>query len=282
MKKIVSASLIILLFISCKQGNLEHENKENMDKKDLLSETSTDYPNIIPERIVFPSKDGLSIFANYYEINEDAPAIVLCHQAGYNKYEYAEIAPMLLSLGYNCLAIDQRSGGMLDTFNNETALMASKTGIRDELKAGENLLMDFLSAEQDILAAIDYMYEKTQKNIVLFGSSYSATLACFIAPENNKVKALIAFSPGDYFNSSKSSLSDHLKGFSKPFFITSAKEEAGKVKKLLKQVKFQENQVHFIPKNNGSHGAKALWNNCKHQQEYRNALSDFLVHIKES
>jgi hypothetical protein len=39
------------------------------------------------------------------------PYILLSHQAGSNRAEYAPIAPRLVKPGFNCLAIDQRSGG---------------------------------------------------------------------------------------------------------------------------------------------------------------------------
>ena len=70
--------------------------------------------------------DSLTISANLYETGKENPVIVLCHQANYNKFEYAGIAEVLNEKGFNCLAIDQRYGGPIANQQNETALEASK------------------------------------------------------------------------------------------------------------------------------------------------------------
>ena len=56
----------------------------------------------------FPSKDGITITADLYEIDSASPVILLCHQAGYSRGEYIESAKRLNKFGFNCLAIDQR------------------------------------------------------------------------------------------------------------------------------------------------------------------------------
>ena len=82
------------------------------------------------EKIQFPSLDSLTIYANLYHNDNQSPVIVLCHQAGFNKFEYGKIAKTLNSKGYNCIAIDQRSGGNVIESFNETFLEAKeKEGI---------------------------------------------------------------------------------------------------------------------------------------------------------
>ncbi len=58
------------------------------------------------------SADGLLITADSYLPHDTntAPLIVLFHQAGSSRGEYSEIAPRLNELGFNCIAVDQRSG----------------------------------------------------------------------------------------------------------------------------------------------------------------------------
>jgi len=63
--------------------------------------------------VEFPSVDGLIISGTIYQIDDTSPSILLCHQAGFNMHEYDEIAPKLNALGFNCIAVDQRSGGIL-------------------------------------------------------------------------------------------------------------------------------------------------------------------------
>ena len=103
----------------------------------------------------------------------------------------------------------------------------------------------------------------------------------FFAKSNRKVKAVIAFSPGDYFSDKKNSLKEELKSFSKPMFVTSSKEEAPELKDLLSNIKFTNNQIQFIPKEKGKHGSKALWKDNPDNEEYWKALNVFLEKLKK-
>jgi len=225
-----------------------------------------------PEKITFLSLDSLPITANLYHSGDNLPVIVLCHQAGLNKSEYIKIAETLTQNGYNCLAIDQRSGGHFVEWFNETMLKAIEKGSP----------FDYLDAEQDIVAAIDFASKKYKKKVILWGSSYSAALAIHIAASNNNVDAVIAFSPGDYFNDKKQPLRDVLKDFSKPFFITSSRDEAVELSKIFDSIKFSDTQVHFVPKNKGVYGSRALWRTSEDNAEYWIAVERFLDVLSSS
>ena len=106
--------------------------------------------SIAQQKVTIPSKDSLPITADMYSVDESKPYIILCHQAGYSRGEYKEIATKLNKLGYNCLAIDLRSGGEVNGIKNETAAAALK----------KKKPQGYLDAEQDIVAALDYLYEK--------------------------------------------------------------------------------------------------------------------------
>lgn len=226
---------------------------------------------IKPEKISFPSLDGLTISANLYHNNEHFPIILLCHQARYNKAEYNEIAVKLFKKGFNLIAIDQRSGGTLFEQKNQTFAEATKL----------EKPTSYLDAEQDIEAAIDFAYNKYNQKIILWGSSYSSTLALYFANSSDKIKAAIAFSPGDYFAKQKGSLKEKLVGFSKPMFATSSSEEAPKLTNMLSEIKWNKNQVQFIPTEKGKHGSKALWEDNSDNEEYWTALNTFLEQFKK-
>ncbi|PKP13375.1 MAG: hypothetical protein CVU08_05720 [Bacteroidetes bacterium HGW-Bacteroidetes-3] len=237
----------------------------------LLSTSISGYgQEIKPEKISFPSIDGLPIFANLYHNNDRFPVILLCHQARYNKAEYDEIAVELYKKGFNLIAIDQRSGGTLFEQENETFAEATKLGKPTT----------YLDAEQDIEAAINFAHNKYSQKIILWGSSYSSTLSLYFASSNDKIKAVIAFSPGDYFAEQKGSLKNKLSGFDKPLFATSSNEEAPELTDLLSGIARNENQVQFIPKEKGKHGSKALWKNNSDNEEYWKALNSFLEKLK--
>jgi len=223
-----------------------------------------------PIALNFPSLDGLTISAALYEIDKTSPVIVLCHQAGYNKFEYDGIARELNKRGFNCIAIDQRSGGPIASMQNETANEAER----------KNKPGSFFDAEQDIIAAINYSSKKYGKPVILWGSSYSSTFALYLGIENENVSAVVSFSPGNYFEKQKGSLIDLLSTFKKPFFITSAKQEIPDMKELLQKTNLNEYQVWFQPQTRGSHGSSALWDPQPDTNEYWKALDLFFIKLK--
>ncbi|MBK5208888.1 MAG: dienelactone hydrolase family protein [Flavobacteriaceae bacterium] len=238
----------------------------------LIFSSSTAFgQEIKPEKISFSSLDGLKISANLFHQNNNFPVILLCHQARYNKAEYDEIAVELYKKGFNLIAIDQRSGGTLFDKENETFVEAEKLGKPTT----------YLDAEQDIEAAINFAYRKYNQKIILWGSSYSSTLSLYFASSNDKIKAVIAFSPGDYFAEQKGSLKNKLDGFSKPMFATSSSEEAPELTDLLSKIEENKNQIQFIPVEKGKHGSKALWKDNSDNEEYWKALNSFLDVLKK-
>ncbi|RXQ95005.1 hypothetical protein EO244_08110 [Ancylomarina salipaludis] len=223
-----------------------------------------------PELVEFYAPDSLKISAQLYQIDDSSPFILLCHQARFNKFEYAGIAERLNNMGFNCMAIDQRSGGPIGNQQNLTCLRA--------LKLGKSI--DYLDAEQDIKAAIRYANTKLNTRVILWGSSYSSTLALYLAAEMDEISAVLAFSPGNYFADTKGSLIDILSDFNKPMFLTSSKQEAEAVSQLIGKHKLVENQTQFIPKGNGHHGSKAMWINQIDSEEYWLAVALFLKQVK--
>ena len=222
------------------------------------------------KNVEFPSKDGLIISADLYEIDPDKPVILLTHQGGYNKYEYADIAPRLNEMGFNALAIDQRAGGSFAEMENETYNLAVQNGL-------ENI--QFADASQDIESAIDYLTDKYQQKIIVWGSSYSSSLSLHIAEKNENVKAVISFSPGDYFGEAFPSLKTVLLKIEQPFLVTSSREEADALKGLLSDVNQTNSQLQFIPESDGFHGSRALWIDQAGAEEYWVAVTSFLEEI---
>lgn len=232
-------------------------------------DTILDHHAKFHESVKIYALDSLEISGFYYHVSDTATSILLCHQAGWNKFEYDSIAVVLQSKGYNCLAIDQRSGGLMGEKNeriNQTQIRALET----------DLPTDYLDAEQDIIASMRYLYNKHKKPIILWGSSYSSTLALYNGIKNDSVAAVIAFSPGDYFKKEKGSLVPILKNTEKPFFLTSSSEESAELGKLIKGKKLNKLQVHFVPKGKGYHGSRALWAKNPGNEEYWQAINAFL------
>lgn len=223
------------------------------------------------KKITFLAKDGLIVTADLYLVNDTLPYMVLCHQAEYSRGEYIETARKFTKLGYNCIAVDQRSGDEVNGVVNETANLAD----------AKRKKVTFLDAEQDIVAAIEHAFKKSNgKKVIIVGSSYSASLALKIATNNDKVKALILFSPGEYFGT-QLKLKEAIKDLDKPVWVTSSKEEAPEVEKLLKDIK-SKIKVQYIPPTKGDHGSKVLWKAHGNYHEYWLHILMFMRQVQQS
>lgn len=225
--------------------------------------------SVAQQTVTFEAKDGLTITADLYVSSTSNPYIILLHQAGYSRGEYREIAPKLVNLGYNCLAIDQRSGEEVNYIKNETAARAKE----------KNLPTNYLDALQDVYAAIDYVKSVSDKPIVLWGSSYSASLSLITAPEKLKVCALVVFSPGEYFEPSNF-IQSKISKISVPVLALSSKSENPELVKLLSVVPKQLVTI-FKPSDEGKHGSKALWESNKSNKEYWMAVTLFFSKLKK-
>ncbi len=249
---------------------MEMEQRKQMQASVQQPGTNEVVEKYQPTSVTIPASDGVTISGNLYEIDKKATVILLCHQAGYNKAEYSDIAPRLNDMGYNCLAIDQRSGGAFAGQQNETASNAMKMGQEPTM----------LDARQDLKAAIDYLAKKYNQKVVIWGSSYSSSLALFELAENKKVKAALAFSPGDYFGDLAVTLANTFGKVDKPYFVTSSKTEAAPLKKSFESVEMKDDQIHFIPESNGFHGSRVLWIGQNGADEYWSAVTEFLATVK--
>lgn len=255
----LSLFLFCLFFANCSNSETIKEIVEPVEEEMNTSTRDTVFA------VTFSAPDGLVISGDLYQVAEDAPVFVLCHQSGFNRTEHSETANTLMERGYNCLTIDQRAGGLLNDEDNETAKRA----------IAEGFPLSFLDAEQDIIAAINFMVDRYNQPVILLGSSYSSSLSLKIATENQHVKAVLAFSPGEYFGNDLN-VATAITGLDKPTFMTSAKGEALIVQPLAAVV--NQNQItHFIPEANGAHGARVLWPAQVFSEEYWTALNAFLA-----
>lgn len=208
------------------------------------------------QTVTFPAKDGLTVTADLYLVDLHKPYILLLHQAGYSRGEYREIAPRLTKLGYNCLAIDQRSGGEVNLVKNQTARLACEKGLG----------IEYIDAMQDVEAAIDYIKSKTDKPIVVWGSTYSASLALMIGAKNLRVQAVVAFSPGEYFGRNDF-VKSQITNLSIPVMVMSNNAECGVVKELCSNVDQKYVMCHCSLAD-GLQGSKALWKDSPLSNDY--------------
>ena len=199
--------------------------------------------SVSPTPVTLQAHDGVSISGLVYEARGPKGIILLFHQAGSSKAEYASIAPRLGGAGYTALAIDQRSGGSLFGPNETASRLNGSASYED--------------AKPDLVAALDWAAAR-HLPVVLWGSSYSAALVFEVAAEHaNQVGAVIAFSPGEYLGKSgavaRASAQVHV-----PIYVTSASDadEISAARKIL-AASPATSKTQFVPKF-GVHGSSTL------------------------
>lgn len=222
--------------------------------------------------INFQSADGILISADIYMPYEAStvPMIILFHQAGSSRGEYIDIAPVLNKLGFNCIAVDLRSGEFSRGKDNLTAIRASNAG----------LPTSYADALPDILAALRFANKHYGSNkIIAWGSSYSASLVLKVAGDHPElIDAVLAFSPGEYFShigKSKAWIRESAKNVYIPVFITSSKNEVASWKPIYEVIPSKE-KTAYVPDMQGRHGSRALWSKYNDSSEYWNSVTRFL------
>jgi len=226
------------------------------------------------EALSFTAADGVRVFADYYSADrgvddKSAPLILLFHQAGSNRGEYATIAPALAKLGFAALAIDQRSGGNSWGRVNETVQHLGHSG-------------DFAAASADLEAALQWARSSGHVGrLIVWGSSYSAALVFPLAARHQgEVSAVLAFSPGEYLGGV--TVRRAAAQLTVPIFVTSAKDdgEIAAARTILDAVPASA-KTQFVPRIGGVHGSATLRSdrNSRGAEENWDAVKTFLTNL---
>jgi dienelactone hydrolase len=222
-------------------------------------------------RVNFPSGDGLNVVADKYFVHDTLPWILMFHQSGSSRGEFREIAPKLIKLGYNALSVDLRHGKEINFIPNETSISAQD----------KNLPRSMADARMDMIAAMEWVKGQSNKPFVLFGSSYSASLAMILARDNPVTSAVVAFSPGEFFGP-PNFVRNAVRNLDVPVFIASTRREYPYITELSSGIG-TENKIIFTPsESHGTHGAKALWESESCNKEYWLGLLMFFNRIKNA
>ena len=209
----------------------------------LASASTLVYAAATPVPITLTASDGVRVYAWRYEQATTKPTILLFHQAGSNHAEYSTIAPRLVAMGYNCLALDQRSGGRMWGVNNRTAETLGREA-------------DYLSALGDLEAALAWAKSKGLPRPIVWGSSYSASLVFVLAAKHQAdIAGVLAFSPGEYLGEPHT-VESAARQLNLPVFIDCAKDnDEIAIAHTLAQAC---HGTQFVPKIAGIHGSSTL------------------------
>ena len=220
-------------------------------KKEKKSTIITDKTG---KEIHFYTADSIKVFGDFYELSKDNPTILLFHQGGANaRGEYHKIIPKLLNMEHNVLAIDQRIGGQIFGEYNRTI---AHIAYQDFSYNGYT----YCSAYPDLEGALKYIKKQGfDKQIILWGSSYSATLSIQLANNyQNEIAAVLAFSPASG-NPMKECLPDpYFSTLKVPLLLLRPPNEAAleNVQKQMEIAKAAGHQIYVAK--SGVHGSSML------------------------
>ena len=204
--------------------------------------------------------DGVPVTADWYDTrNRSAPTIVLTHQSGSSRGEYRQIAPRLVTLGFNALAVDTRWGER-DRWNgvaNETAARFGSAAII----AGDSVPLRRATQEAaaaDVRAALGWLDANGYRGPrVLWGSSISANLMLKLAATNpERVVAVLAFSPGEYHPDQPKEVRAAISALRLPALIACGVDEASDARPIYDALPGPHNVFYRAVR--GRHGASIL------------------------
>ena len=202
-----------------------------------------------PAAVWLTAEDGVEVRGDLYALDgegaRERPCVLLFHQAGSNRTEYASIGPRLNKLGLNALAIDQRSGGERWGSKNETV---------DKL--GEST--GYLEALPDLEAALRWTQEAGYDGpTIVWGSSYSAALVFLLAAEHgDRIDGILSFSPGEYLGSRSGEVSKAAANVTVPTLILTPGNERSRAEPILRALSGEHKDL-VIPER-AVHGSSML------------------------
>jgi dienelactone hydrolase len=191
----------------------------------------------------FMADDGLTVSGTYYRADNPKALILLFHQAGSSKDEYATIAPRLVEMGFAALAVDARAGGGMFGKNETAARTTTPATYGDAL--------------HDLDAALTWA-RTMNVPVIVWGSSYSSSLVFELAAKRPKdVSAVLSFSPGEYLGP-RNPVAAAAAKVSVPVFVTSASDpaEVAAAKAIFDAVPAKA-KTRYVPET-GIHGSSTL------------------------
>lgn len=213
------------------------------------------------DTVTLQGPDGLAITADLYETGDRRdPTMLVFHQSASSRGEYRTIAPELVALGFNVLAVDLRWGGT-DRWHhvvNETALAFGTPAIMDEAEAGQRdrVWPTIFAAYHDMLAAYDWLTVQgfTGRRLAL-GSSFSSVLVLRM-PQDRALDAVLAYSPGEYHDTDSTLVRGWAENLDTAAYVAAAPDEEALSRPVFETIATTRKTFFLAP--SGRHGASIL------------------------
>lgn len=233
-------------------------------------------------KVEFSSLDNLRVTADLYDRGDKKkPLIILFHQSGSSRGEYREIAPELVKLGFNCLAVDLRWGlkDRKNNIENETALRYGTPAIFEQASKGqrEKVWPTIFESRKDMVAAIRWARQNGYSGkLIIWGASFSAILVFEIANEHSKeVDGVISYSPGEYHEERPEMVRTWAGALKQDCYIASGVEEIKIARPIFDAIP-HEKKV-FFHASKGRHGSSILTEDLSNWDELKNFLKRYIV-----
>jgi dienelactone hydrolase len=235
----------------------------------VIVQTQKSQAQIIRKTTVdFYSRDSLLITADLYVSKAEDPFILLLHHENASRGEYDSIAHRFVKMRFNCLSVDLRVGDSYNFVNNKTAARAKEKNI-DTYRA----------VERDIEAAISYISNHSGRDVVLLGSSLSATLALKAASDSDKVGAVMAFSPGEFLRP-EHSLESIMEKVQVPVYVTGSSTEYPYLLRSIGGLSDATLTLFEPPENTMERGVQVLMEDSLNMNEYWFSVLIFMRSLK--
>jgi dienelactone hydrolase len=228
--------------------------------------------------VKFPSADGLLVTADLYEAGERSrPVMVLFHQSGSSRGEYRRIAPELVELGFNALAVDLRWGGT-DPWNGVVTETSARNGTAEIIAndGRDRQWATILESETDMAAALRWLRANGFSGpLVVWGSSFSATLVFQVAAdEPDLVTALVSYSPGEYDGRNPGRVRGWARRVTQPAYVScGAKRDEQDLARPIYEAVPHAQKTLYVP-TKGGHGASIVLDDPPNWDSVKRFLTD--------
>ncbi len=198
------------------------------------------------------TEDGVTLYGQPYfaGLGDDAPMVLLFHQAGSNgRGEYGGIAAWLNENGYRAIAWDQRSGGDLFGETNRTS-----AALDPDVSVG------YCDAYPDLEAALAYLSAAgLAEKAIVWGSSYSAALVFRLAKDHpGAVSGVAAFSPGTGGPMAECRARMWVNNVTAPIFVLRPASEMKRPASIEQRETLTTTGAEFLVVEHGVHGSSML------------------------
>jgi alpha-beta hydrolase superfamily lysophospholipase len=149
-------------------------------------------PQVEPELVTLTARDSVRTVSSWYARNDDAPVVILLHNAGTSSANFRPLIMPMYRAGFQVLAMDLRGHGRSRDLDPEVYEAMRNRDTRA-----------YIAMQNDVEAAIDWLQNVKgfePERIAFVGGQFGSTLAIQAMARHPRLGAVVALSPSrNYF-----------------------------------------------------------------------------------